>query len=555
MPAGIAGAAALALVLTACGGGTSGSGEGDGGGGASADTTLVAYTGQAGDYQINFNPYSPSNIGGRGTIYEPLYFFNKARTQDPVPLLGTDYEWNEDGTVLTVTLRDDVTFSDGEPFTAEDVVFTFDMLKNTPAINNMGYDGVTEAVDDTTVTFTFDEPSYVQAPDLLGQYIVPAHLWADVNPTEDVVEAPVGTGAFVYNDFKPQAFTFTANPDYWDGEPELKQIRWLSLSGNQAGADALASGSIDWQTGPVPDIQNVSENYPGYDAVTANQNQMVLATCSSAEQGCTGAQVDPAVRQALYLAINRDQLNSLAFQGTASEMSPTFALVPSQEQWISSTISDPVSPTGADPDGAGAVLEAAGYAKGSDGIYAKDGQRVALNVEVVTGWTDYITAIDAITSQARDAGIEIVQTQSSWNEWTDKKQNGNFELVIDSLGQGPAPDPYYPYQYYFTTATPVGESSGNAFSRYSDPEVDAAVEELQALDFDDPAREALFATIQESIVADMPYIPVMTGGTTSQWNVGKFTGWPTEDDLYAFPAVWSALDAAEIYKALAPTAE
>jgi peptide/nickel transport system substrate-binding protein len=305
----------------------------------------------------------------------------------------------------------------------------------------------------------------------------------------------------------------------------------------------------------VPNIQDVAANYPGYDSLTANQSQMVLATCSSVEQGCTGPQTDPAVRHALYLAMNRDQLNNLAFQGTASEISPTFALVPSQEQWISDTITDPVAEGSADADAAAAVLEDAGYAKGSDGIYAKDGQRVSLNVEVVTGWTDYITAIDAISAQAKEAGIEIVSTQSSWNEWTDKKQKGNFQLAIDSLWQGPAPDPYYVYQYFFTTATPVGESSGNAFARFSDPAVDAAIETLQTLDFDDPARGEQFTIIQDAIVQDMPYVPVMTGGTTSEWNVQKFTGWPTQDDMYAFPAVWSALDAAEIFKHLTPTGE
>jgi peptide/nickel transport system substrate-binding protein len=553
--AGLAGAAVLTLLLTACSGGGDDPDSSEGTTGVSEAQTLIAYTGQAGDYQVNFNPYSPSNIGGRGTIYEPLFFFNKAQVSDPVPLLGTEYSWNDDGTVLSVTLREGVSWSDGEAFTAEDVAFTLNMLVDTPAINNIGFDGTTEVVDDTHLTITFDAPAFVKAPDILGQYIVPEHLWADINPTEDVVEQPIGTGAYLLDNFKPQAFTLVANEDYWDGAPDLKAIRWLSLSGNQAGADALAAGDIDWQTGPVPNIQDVAANYPGYDSLTANQSQMVLATCSSVEQGCTGPQTDPAVRHALYLAMNRDQLNNLAFQGTASEISPTFALVPSQEQWISDTITDPVAEGSADADAAAAVLEDAGYAKGSDGIYAKDGQRVSLNVEGVTGWTDYITAIDAISAQAKEAGIEIVSTQSSWNEWTDKKQKGNFQLAIDSLWQGPAPDPYYVYQYFFTTATPVGESSGNAFARFSDPAVDAAIETLQTLDFDDPARGEQFTIIQDAIVQDMPYVPVMTGGTTSEWNVQKFTGWPTQDDMYAFPAVWSALDAAEIFKHLTPTGE
>lgn len=542
----LAGAAALGLLATGCSsGGSTGSGD---------PSTLVAYTGQAGDYQINFNPFSPTRIGALGTIYESLFFYNKAQVTDPVPLLGTEQAWNEDGTELAVTLREGVTWSDGEAFTADDVVFTFTMLKENPAINNGGFEGEVTATDDAHVVFTFAEPAFVKGPDFMSTAIVPEHLWADVNPTEYVNEEPVGTGAYMLEDFKPQAFTYRANPDYWGGEPEVQQIRFLALSGNQAGADAIAAGTIDWQTGPIPDIQNTHENFPNYDAYTQWQNQMVLATCSSAEQGCEGPQTDPAVRHALYYAMDRSQLNSLAFMDTASDMSPTFALTPSQDSYVSAAVEEPMVPMEPDPAEAGAILEAAGWAKGDDGIYAKDGERLSLTVEVVTGWTDYITAVDTIASQANAAGIEVKAAQSSWNEWTEKKGSGNFQLAIDSLWQGPAPDPYYLYNYFFHSASSaaVGETAGNNYSRYANPVLDEAIAQLALLAPEDPARQAQFDVIQAEIVRDMPYIPILTGGTTSVWNTAKFTGWPSDDDLYAFPAVWSAWDAAEIFKRLEP---
>lgn len=545
----LAAAAAVGLLATGCSSGGSGSG-GDA-------ATLIAYTGQAGDYQINFNPFSPTRIGALGTIYESLFFYNKAQVADPEPLLGTEQAWNEDGTELTVTLRDGVKWSDGEAFTADDVVFTFNMVKDQPAINSSGFDGEVTAVDDTHVAFTFAAPAFVKSPDLLGNTpIVPEHLWKDVNPAEDVNEKPVGTGAYMLDEFKPQAYTFKSNPDYWGGEPEVKQIRYLALSGNQAGADAIAGGTIDWQTGPIPDIQNTNKNFPNYNAYTQWQNQMVLGTCSSAEQGCEGPQTDPAVRHALYYAMDRAQLNSLAFMDTASDMSPTFALTPSQDQFVSAAVEEPMVPMEPNLTEASSILEAAGWAKGDDGIYAKGGERLSLTVEVVTGWTDYITAVDTIASQAKEAGIEVKAAQSSWNEWTEKKGSGNFQLVIDSLWQGPAPDPYYLYNYFFDSSSgaAVGETAGNNYSRYANPVLDDAVAQLALLAPEDPARQAQFDTIQTELVRDMPYIPILTGGTTSVWNTTKFTGWPSDEDLYAFPAVWSAWDAAEIFKRLEPKA-
>ena len=542
----LAGVAAIGLLATGCSSGGSG-------GGADA-STLIAYTGQAGDYQINFNPFSPTKIGGLGTVYEPLFFFNKAQVSDPVPLLGTEQSWNEDGTELSVTLREGVKWSDGEALTADDVVFTFGMLKETPAINNIGYDGEAVAVDDTHVTFTFAAPAFVKGPDLLGTPIVPEHLWKDVNPAEDVNEEPVGTGAYMLDEFKPQAFTLKSNPDYWGDEPKVKQIRFIALSGNQAGADAIAAGTVDWQTGPIPDIQNTNKNFPNYDAYTQWQNQMVLGTCSSAEQGCEGPQTDPAVRHALYYAMDRTQINSLAFMETANAMSPAFTLTPSQDDYVSASLEEPTVPEEPDAAEAATILEGAGWVKGDDGIYAKGGERLSMTVEVVTGWTDYITAVDTIASQAKAAGIEIKSAQSSWNEWSEKRGSGNFQLVIDSLWQGPAPDPYYLYNYFFDSSSgaKVGETSGNNYSRYVNPAVDDAIAELALLAPEDPARQAQFDVIQTEIVRDMPYIPILTGGTTSVWNTTKFAGWPSDEDLYAFPAVWSAMDAAEIFKRLEP---
>ncbi len=546
-----AGISVTALLAAGCSGGAEGSGP------SGSSTTLIAYTGQAGDYQLNFNPFSPSEIGSRGKIYETLFFINKTAASDPKPLLGTEYTWNEDGTQLDVTLREGVTWTDGEAFDADDVVFTYQMLLDTPGINSTGFDGTVSKVDATHVTFTWDAPAFTKGPDTLSSIvIVPEHLWRDIDPETDVVEDPVGTGAFTLGDFKGQAFTLTANPDYWGGEPAVSAVRFLALSGNQAGADAIAAGTIDWQTGPIPDMANTSRNFPNYDTGSIAQAQMVLGACANADLGCEGPQTDPAVRQALFHAVDRTQLNRLAFQDTAVEISPTFALTRSQESTISASVEPKVAPSTAQPEEASRVLEAAGWTRGADGIYEKDGERLALTVEVVTGWTDYITAIQAVSEQAKAAGIEVDAAQSSWNEWTDKRLKGNFELVIDSLHQGPAPDPFYVYSYFYDSrmTSPVGETAlGNNYSRFADPAVDAALDELARLSPEDTAgRQAQFDVIQAAVVEQMPYVPLMTGSNTSVWNTAKFSGWPVDGDQYAFPAVWSAFDAAEVFKTLTP---
>ncbi|NKE60286.1 ABC transporter substrate-binding protein [Lentzea sp. PSKA42] len=529
--------------------------SGSGGGGQAKDT-LVVYTGQAGDFQLNFNPYSPTFIEGMGTINEPLFFFNIAADQPPKPLLGTEFTWNTDGTELSITLRDNVSWSDGQKFTAKDVVFTLDMVAKNPALNKTAYKGTATATDDTHVVVKFPEPAYMDGPQVLGQmWIMPEHIWKNIaNPATEVSPNPVGTGPFVLGDFKAQSFTLKANPKYWGGEPAVKQIRYLSLSGNQAGVDALKAGSIDWQTGPIPDIKDIEKNYPGYKAITLPLNQVALYTCSNAALGCQGAQTDPAVRKAIYYGMNRTQINSLAFQNVNSEMSPGFTLLPRDTALVSGKLTDRIAPMNPNTAKANELLTSAGYVKGADGIYAKDGKPLALTVKVVAGWTDYITALETLSQQLLQIGVKITPQQLSWNEWADARGRGQYELLIDSVEQGPAPDPYYTYAYFFsTTATaPVGQSAYPNYSRFSNATVDKALAELKKTDRGNPARQPHYDAIQVELEKFMPYIPVLTGGIPNEYNDKAFTGWPTKDDLYAFPAVWKRPDASQVYVKLKP---
>ena len=547
-----AGLAAVAMLATACGGSSS---SGD----ANKDT-LVVYTGQSGDWQLNFNPFSPTMLEGPGSIFEPLFFFNNIRDVEPRPRLGKSFKWNADGTQLDIELRDDAKWTDGQKFTAKDVVFTLDMITKNPTMNATGYKGVATAVDDTHVSVKFSEPSFLEGPQVLGRiWMVPEHKWKDIaTPGTDVVKEPVGTGPFMLEEFKAQAFTLKANPDYHSGAPALKKVRYLALSGNQSGEAALKQGQIDWQTGPVPDIANVEKNYPGYKAITIPMNQVALFTCSNAALGCKGPQTDVAVRKAIYYGINRTQINSLAFENTASEVSPGAALLERDKDQISGKLKEKTAPMQPDEAKATQLLESAGYTKGGDGIYAKDGKPLAMTLKVVAGWTDYITAVDTMAQQLQKVGIKVTAQQVSWNEWSDARGRGEFELLIDSLHQGPAPDPFYNASYFFSTATTakVGEVANPNFSRFSNPEVDSALAALKGVDLeDDAARQPYFDTIQTEIEESIPYIPVLTGGTTSEFNAKKFTGWPTKEDLYSFPAVWARPEHSEIFLKLKPAGQ
>src|SRR5664279_4508019 len=162
MLAGAAGITAAVLLLAGCSG--SSTTTATSGSTLTAANTLIVYTGQSGDYQVNFNPYSPSSIGGLGSIYETLFFVTNVNNAAPVPLLGTKYTWNAAGTQLAITVRAGVKWSDGTAFTANDVKFTLDMLLTNPSLNTSGFDGKVTAPDSSHVVINWSHPAFVEGP-------------------------------------------------------------------------------------------------------------------------------------------------------------------------------------------------------------------------------------------------------------------------------------------------------------------------------------------------------------------------------------------------------
>ena len=528
-------------------------------GGDGDDRPIITMNTATGSLTKNFNPHSPSVVHSiQGLIYETLFYLNPLLPidQEPQPMLGESFAWNEDGTELTVTVREGVTWSDGTAFTANDVAFTFNKLRDTEALNPAGTAPFAAASDDVTAVLTYPTSSFTEGPSALGRtWILPEHLFADVEDLATYAnEEPIGTGPFVFNDFTPESYLLVANDDYWEeGVPAIGGVRAVTSSGNQSVTDMWLAGDIDYMSSALPNLdQHVADN-PDLAYTNTGISQVVLMAASNPVLGCEGPQTDPAVRKALYFGMDREQLSKLAFFDLGTDISPSFALPDRDADFIDPSIE--VAPWNAQVDEARSILEGAGYTEGGDGIYEKDGTRLSMTVSCPTGWSDYVTALDTLAQQYLEVGIELVPQQVSVNEWNDAKAKGTYQLVIDGIGQGPAPDPYYPYRDQFASenAVRVGEN-GNPYqnvTRFSDPDVDAALQAAAGTD-DPEVKKAQYFLIQQRVAEVLPAIPVLIGSGLTEYNTSRVTGWPTADDLYAFPMAWSAPDSAMVLRKVRP---
>ena len=555
-PSGMVAATATvaALALTACSGGTSTT-NGTAGGANSS----ITVSGNSGTMTENWNPFLPTALQGTlGVVYESLFYYNLATGAPPQPMLATASSWSSDGKQLKITTRDGVKWSDGQPFTAGDVAYTFDLISRTPAINASGVK-ITSAVatDPHTAVLTFPTQQFLAEPNLLGNTpIIPKHIWSTISdPSKTINQNPVGTGPYKEKSFSSQIYVLEKNPNYWQaGKPQIQTIRYTSLATADAVSAALLGGQVDWASAFIPSLDKIIKNQKDLTYVNTPALTAAIFACSNAGMGCKGPQTDTAVRQAIYYAMNRDQLNKLAGSGFAGTASPTMLLPGRDDSWIADQ-ANLKTPGGPDVAKAGQILDQAGWVKGADGIRGKGGQRLTLTIQTVTGWSDFISLNDTMTQEFKEVGIELKPAQLSWNEWNNNEVQGKFQLSLDSTGLGPSTNPYYNYNQRYATATTakVGQNASNNgnYARYSNPVVDRALAAAAATN-DQTVQKQQYATVQTAIVRDLPYIPIYVNSMLTEFNTSRATGWPTNDDKYAIPATWKVWDNGIVLSNLKP---
>jgi peptide/nickel transport system substrate-binding protein len=240
------------MILAACGGGTT----------QSSNKAILKIATQSYDFaQAGFNPYNThTNAGVQGLVYETLYFVN-VNDGSFTPMLATSYSWNSDNTQVTFNIRQGVKWNDGQPFTAKDVEFTFNLMKQYPAADGPGVwsflSNVT-APDANTVVMTFQKAYPPVLVNVAGKvYIVPQHVFASVgDPTKYLTNKPVGTGPFTLTRFQSDLAVYDKNPTYWQADKvKVDEIRYPEYKDNATLQLALPKGDIDWAGYFSPTLQ------------------------------------------------------------------------------------------------------------------------------------------------------------------------------------------------------------------------------------------------------------------------------------------------------------
>lgn len=507
---------------------------------ASAETpkrgSLVRIAGQWGTITNNFNPFLASGQNAPGTrsaLYEPLIFVS-VLSGKTTPVLAVSYEWKDNLTLIMET-REGVTWSDGTPFTAHDVAFTFNYMKEHPALDLSGIwaNGLSTvtALDDRTVEFKFESPNTPLFQYIAHTLIVPQHIWEQVDdPSAFTNPEPVVTGPFVVGRFTSQAVTYQRRDDYWvEGKPYVDQVVYQATRSNDSALLLLLQKEIDYSYLSIPDPERAfvardpEHNHYWWPVTNAN---ILYLNMSKAPFD------DAAFRLAMAYAINKNPLSEKAYYGVVPVAHPTGIIPGQQDTWLDRSLEDITYDY--NPDKAREILAEAGYTWDSSGaLVAPSGEKIpALRILVGAGWTDFISMAQLISEDLKAVGVTMVIEQEPWNSYINSLMGGTYDTAI-CWGTGGGPTPYD--LYYRTLASEfAGLDGGQAdsnYSRFSSAVVDEALAIYRASS-DEQAQWDAIAAIQREVLTQVPYITLTYRTDFNCYQDAALVGWPTADNPY-----------------------
>lgn len=460
-----------------------------------------------------FNPFIATGAGDQQItlgIYPQLT--QTAKNGDPEPYLATKWKTSPDRLTWTFTLRPGLKWSDGQPLTAKDVAWTYNLImKNSAAGTANGqlvsnFKSVT-APSSTSLVITTKSPEANIAN--IGDTIpvVPQHVWAkhvkDIGSFKNQSTPVVGYGPWKLTGYAVNQYaTLKSNPDYYAGAPAFKTLVVQYFSSSDAAVEALRSGALDeiddLSAAQYQSLKNVSGigTYPTESNIWQAIEVNTGARTRSGKKFGNGNPLlaNPAVRKALALSINRQQLVTKVLDGLgepgAGYWPPAF-----QQYWWT----PPASESEAyNPAKANQVLDAAGFKKGTDGIRTdpKTRKPLAFNLGIHSDNAYDSQVAPYLVEWAKAVGIKLKVQSMSYDQLNAALPAGNWDILMDSWNT-PGPDPSNLFQIQTCGALPANPSTpGTTDAFFCDPAFDKLYKQ-QIGEFNQAQRTATVDKMQD----------------------------------------------------------
>jgi peptide/nickel transport system substrate-binding protein len=475
------------------------------------------------------NPWTPGAVIESNLINTILFDqLTRYSPEDlsPVPGLATSWEASDDAMSWTFNLRESVRWSDGEPFDAEYVAFTFNKVV---LVDELGAQSATqfsqvesvEIIDPLTVKFVLNSP-FSALPYYLAAFsgMLPEHVLGAVeNPLTDASfnkRSPVTTGPYKVAEFVPGSFVrLVPNEFYWGDTPKLAGIIFNIIPDANTQVAQLLAGQLDLVTRLNPALLAGVESVPNLEVLRQSQNLYYWVVLNQKDERFT----DARVRQALLLALDRPAMIEAILKGYGTVATGPIAPL------LGAIYTSDVASYPYDPEAAKALLAEAGWTPGDDGVMQKDGQR--LEISMPTGQFGELVPITLLIQQYWEAiGVKANVEVIEWNAYIQQVVvKREYEGTMAWWSQPPTPDvtPYYSCE---------AVSTGNNIPNYCSEELDQMMAEgRRALTPEDQA--SVYGKMQQFLANELPYIYLWYPDILSVKNT-RLQGFAALNDSTAF---------------------
>nr|WP_143827466.1 ABC transporter substrate-binding protein [Saccharomonospora viridis] len=485
----------------------------------------------------HLNPFTASFASSAMIGRFAWEFLTLPSAEDATPTGGVAESWesSEDKLTWTFTIREGMTWSDGEPVTAHDAAFTFNKIMSDPKAAEANGSYVVNfkkvsAPDDRTLVIETEEPQASMTA--LDVPIVPEHVWSKIedmhDPVTDSIEVVgVGSGPFLIAEYRPNELVrMTANKDYWRGAPAYDELHFIKFENADAAVNALRNGEVDFVNRLTRAQFDSLKNEPNIETNQASGRRYRELLMNPGARNADGDAIgdghpalqDVQVRRAIAMAIDPEVLVDKVLGGYGEL--PGGLVPPIYEDYH--YVPDEDVRYSFDPDAANALLDEAGYRRGPDGVRVdSEGRRLEFRL---TGRAseDYAQrASDYIVSWLRDIGIEVTKNLVSDNEVDETTSSGHYDLAFSGWGTNPDPDYILSKQTCAALPAASGSSSSNAF--FCDETYDKLYAQ-QIAEMDPKKRAKLVLQAQARYYEMVPSLVLGYDNVLEAYRSDRFTG-------------------------------
>ena len=419
---------------------------------------VVVVMGPTSEPEAGFDPAFGWGAGEH--VHEPLIQSTLTVTNADLTIgydLATGMSVSDDGLTWTVTIRDDVSFTDGEPLTAEDVAFTYNTVKATSSVNDFTMLDSAEAADDTTVVFHMTTPYSIWPYTMAIVGIVPEHAYDSATYGSN----PIGSGRYTLVQWdRGEQIILEANPDYYGEAPKMKKVTILFME-EDAAFLAVQAGQADLAYTSAVYADQSPAGYSLLSCESVDNRGINLPTEGNP------VTADLAVRRAINIGVDREEMIRNVPNGYGT---PAYSVC-DKLPWY-----NPASQVAYDPEEAVRLLEEAGWVLGDDGVRVKDGVRAELNILYSTGDSVRQALAADLSNQLAELGIACTTEGVGWDTAYDRA------LTTPLVWGWGAHTPMELYNIYHT----MPDTGTALYSPYANPTVDSYMDQaLRCADLED----------------------------------------------------------------------